>query len=101
MPLYGTLLSSLGDFCFTDVKPGTYYLMATSIAWRMGAVEILVPHTTLRARLKEPIIVEPHGAVPHQQITLHPPRHDDPPILISLPVLMNHFLSRVLQHSNR
>lgn len=100
-PLYGTVLSSLGEFCFTDVKPGTYYLMATSVSWGMKAMDFLLPHTTLRTRSKEPIIVRPYSSVPHQQVMLHVPRLDDPPILISLPLLMNIFLSRVRQNSNR
>ncbi|MDR6225070.1 AraC family transcriptional regulator [Desmospora profundinema] len=101
LPLYGTLLSSLGDFNFADVKPGTYYLMATSVSWGMQAKEILLPHTTLRTRSKKPIIVKPFSPVPDQQVTLHPPRLDDPPILISLPLLMRHFLAHTLQHRNR
>ncbi|MEC5425094.1 AraC family transcriptional regulator [Virgibacillus sp. C22-A2] len=101
LPLYGTLLSSLGDFYFTDVKPGLYFLMATAVSWETQATDILLPHTTLRARTKEPIIVSPHSCVPHQKITLHGPRLDDPPILISLPLLMNNFLRRIFQDSNR
>jgi AraC family transcriptional regulator len=101
LPLYGTLLSSLGDFCFTGVKPGTYYLMATSVSWGMQAMDFLFPQTTLRTRSKEPIIVEPFSSVPHLQVMLHVPHPDDPPILISLPLLMNNFLNRIIQHSNR
>ncbi|MBP1989820.1 helix-turn-helix domain-containing protein [Paenibacillus eucommiae] len=101
LPLYGTLLSSLGDFCFTDVKPGTYYLMATSVSYGMQAVDFLLPHTTLRTRSKEAILVQPYTTVPHQRVMLYPPRLDDPPILISLPLLMNNFLNRVLQGSTR
>ncbi|MBD1378977.1 helix-turn-helix domain-containing protein [Metabacillus arenae] len=99
LPLYGTLLSSLGYFCFTGVKPGTYYLMATAVSWKAQAMEILLPHTTLRTRSKEPIIVKPYGSVPHQRITLHAPRPDDPPILISLPLLMKIFLNRISLNS--
>lgn len=99
LPLYGTLLGSLGSFSFTDVRPGTYYLMATSVSWGAQAVDVLVPQTTLRARLKEPIVVEPFTPVAHQEIALHPPRPDDPPILISLPLLMNIFLSRIRTQS--
>ncbi|MDF2649504.1 MAG: transcriptional regulator [Paenibacillus sp.] len=102
LPLYGTLVSSSsGNFSFTDVKPGTYYLMATSVSWGMQAIDFLLPHTTLRTRSKEPIIVEPFSYIPHMQVMLHLPHPDDPPILISLPLLMNRFLNRVLQHSNR
>lgn len=100
LPLYWTLLSSLGNFCLTGIKPGTYYLMAASVSWGMRAKDFLLPHTTLRARPKEPIIVKPYFAVPHQQVTLHAPRPDDPPILISLSLLMNNFLDRVNQNSN-
>ncbi len=100
LPLYGTLLSSLGHFCFTNVKPGVYYLMATSVSWGTQAVDFLLPQTTLRTRSKKPIIVGPHSIVPHQQVMLHPPRLDDPPILISLPVLMDRFLTRVAQKNN-
>jgi AraC family transcriptional regulator len=101
LPLYGTLISSLGDFCFTGVKPGIYYLMATSVSWGMQAMDFLLPYNTLRTRSIEPIIVRPYSFVPHQQVTLHVPRLDDPPILISLPLLMDNFLKRIIQHSNR
>jgi AraC family transcriptional regulator len=100
LPLYGTLISSTGRFCIDDVKPGTYYLMATSVSWGMQAMDFLLPRTTLRTRSKKPIIVGNFSTVPHQQVMLHVPHPDDPPILISLPLLMNNFLSRVIQHSH-
>ncbi|QJD83076.1 helix-turn-helix domain-containing protein [Cohnella herbarum] len=100
-PLYGTLIPSHGEFRLTDVRPGTYYLMATSVLWGMQAVDFLLPHTTLRTRSKEPITVHAGSSVPYQQVTLHPPLPDDPPILVSLSLLMNHFLNQVLQISNR
>lgn len=100
-PLYGTLLPSLGDFCFTGIQPGIYYLMATSVSWEMPSTDILLPYRTLRTRTREPIIVESNSTVPHQQVTLYPPRLDDPPILISLPLLMNRFLKRARQNRNR
>ncbi|HYG57318.1 MAG TPA: AraC family transcriptional regulator [Symbiobacteriaceae bacterium] len=101
LPQHGTLIPGVGDFRITGVKPGIYYLMATAVAWEMNAMDFLLPQTTLRARAKEPIIVGPYASVPHQQIMLHLPRQDDPPILISLPVLMNQFLTRVGENSNR
>ncbi len=94
LPLYGTLMSSSGEFCFAGVKPGTYYLMATSVSWGMQVKDILIPETTLRYRSKEPIIVGPRSFVPYQQVLLRPPLPDDPPILISLPLLMANFLNR-------
>ncbi|UVI29481.1 helix-turn-helix domain-containing protein [Paenibacillus spongiae] len=99
LPLHGTLISSSGDFCFTGVKPGIYYLMATSVSWEMQAADFMLPHNTLRTRSHEPIIVGSQSYVPHQQVMLYPARIDDPPILISLPLLMNNFLNRVHQSS--
>ncbi len=95
IPLYGTLLPKLGYFRFTDVKPGIYYILATSMAWDMQAIDVLLPHHTLRTRSKSPVIVGGREPVPFQQVQLYPPRIDDTPILISLPVLMKSFLHRV------
>jgi AraC family transcriptional regulator len=95
LPLYGTLIPSVGHFCMMDVKPGTYFLMATSVPWGMQAIDFLLPQTTLRTRTKEPIVVKPYTSVPHQEVMLHVPHPEDPPILISLPLLMNTFLNQV------
>lgn len=99
LPIHGTLVRSLGDFVIPDVRPGLYYLMATSISWGMKADEFLLPHHTLRTRNHAPILVQPHTPVPWQQVQLYPPRLDDPPILISLPLLMNRFLQRTAVYS--
>ncbi|CAI6032043.1 helix-turn-helix domain-containing protein [Cohnella sp. JJ-181] len=95
LPTYGTLLPSLGRFSFRGVAPGIYYLMVTSVAWEMQAKDFLLPQRTLRSRTRVPLFVSPHGEIEPLQVKLHPPRPDDPPILISLPVLMNQFLSRM------
>jgi len=101
LPLHGTLIPATGQYCFTDVRPGTYYLMATSVPWGMRAIDFLLPQTTtLRTRSKEPIEVTPYSRVLHRQVSLHVPRSDDPPILISLPLLMNNFLDRVSRSGN-
>lgn len=101
LPLYGTLLSSLGAFSIPGVKPGIYYLMSTALSWEMQTKDILLPLTTLRFKAKEPIIVSTHSVVPHQHVTLRGPQLDDPPILISLPLLMKNFLDRYIYKSNR
>ncbi|WP_096187205.1 helix-turn-helix transcriptional regulator [Evansella halocellulosilytica] len=98
LPLYGTLLPAFGDFCFSNVKTGTYYLMVTSVSWGMKSNELLLPNSTLRGRIKDPIVVKPFTPVAHQHVMLHPPRLDDPPILISLPLLMNNFLNRMRKY---
>ncbi|MXQ52905.1 helix-turn-helix transcriptional regulator [Shimazuella alba] len=95
LPLYGTLLSSEGSFCFKNVNPGMYYLMATSVSWEMESSDVLLPEKTLRFRSHQPIIVKDCFSVPFQQVTLRPPLLDDPPILVSLPLLMRIFLKDI------
>jgi hypothetical protein len=92
LPIYGTLLPSEGEFCFDDVQPGRYYLMATSISWQMETTDVLLPEKTLRFRSTEAIIVKDALAVPFQQVTLRPALFNDPPILVSLPRLIEIFL---------
>jgi AraC-like DNA-binding protein len=102
LPPYGTLISSAARrFRFTGVKPGTYYLLATSVSWGMRAADFLVPQTTLRAKHKVPVVVGPNKSVPFQRVNMRVPHPDDPPILISLPLLMNNFLHINSQLSNR
>ncbi|MFD2505106.1 hypothetical protein ACFSS9_10860 [Paenibacillus septentrionalis] len=70
--------------------------MATTVTWGMQATDLLLPAQTLRTRSRKPIKVEA-GSVITEQVHLYPPRIDDPPILISLQILMKQFLSRMQQ----
>ncbi|MDR9856367.1 AraC family transcriptional regulator [Paenibacillus sp. VCA1] len=94
IPAYGTLLTSPGPFRFSNVKPGTYYLMATSVSSDMRSTDILLPHRTLRTRFHEPIVVASHHQRIDKEVALYPPSMGDPPILISLPLLMQRFMAR-------
>jgi len=92
LPIYGTLVRPPFRFSFRNVNPGTYYLMATSISWGMKAMDFMLPRETLRTRSRSPIVVKAQHPVPYQVVAIHPPLPDDPPILISLPLLMNRFM---------
>lgn len=94
VPLYGTLCEASEEYWIPGVKPGVYYVMATSVAWKMNATDILIPHHTLRTRSKEPFHVNGDFAEEKRDVHLYPPRLDDPPILVSLSLLMNNFLKR-------
>jgi len=91
LPDYGTLVRAGGSFRFSGVKPGVYYLLATTVSWGMQARELLLPDSTLRFRSASPIVVRHGERTPHQELTLRPPRIADPPILVSLPLLMQLF----------
>lgn len=94
LPQYGTLLSSLGYFHFTNVHPGTYFLMAAVVSLEMTTKEILVPQRNLHTKVDHPINVAPKTVLSQQRLILRKPRLEDPPILISLPLLMKNFLAR-------
>ncbi|SFL35132.1 AraC-type DNA-binding protein [Gracilibacillus orientalis] len=100
LPLYGTILESEGEFVFKNVKAGTYYLLATTVNMGMNSSEILLTESTLRAKLKQPIIVQPHQESPQLNVTLRPPLIDDPPVLISIAVLMQQYLSSNIEDDN-
>jgi len=100
IPQYGTLVSPPATFCLSGVKPGTYYLMATAVAWNMSSEGILLTQKTLRTRYHSPIQVHPRRSFYPLEVTLYPPRLDDPPILISLPLWMNRFLQEKKQDRN-
>ncbi|SDS93166.1 AraC-type DNA-binding protein [Paenibacillaceae bacterium GAS479] len=95
LPIHGTLLPKPGTFRFSSVQPGTYYFMGTTLSWSMGAMDMLLPQATLRTRWRTPIVVRPGEPVPYLHTLLHEPSPDDPPILVSLPLLMNQFLLRM------
>lgn len=99
VPLHSTMLYSPGDFCIPHVPPGTYYLVGTAIASGMEAREILLPRGSLRVSAKEPVVVKPHLPPPHVEATLAPPQPGDPPLLISIPFLMERFLRAVAPES--
>ncbi|KMK77735.1 helix-turn-helix domain-containing protein [Alkalihalobacillus pseudalcaliphilus] len=94
MPIYGTLIQGTGSFTFQGVNSGVYYLLVTALSWDSLVTDIYLPYHTLRARLKKPLIVDDSVSLKPIQLTLRGPELDDPPILISLPLLMKRFLDR-------
>ncbi|WP_244516718.1 AraC family transcriptional regulator [Alkalicoccus daliensis] len=95
LPKYGKLLTAPGLFEFMNVQPGTYYLMAAAVQWDMNIDELLVPHETLRAKADHPIQVAAGKELLPQSLHLRGPILGDPPILISLPLLIKNYLSRI------
>lgn len=94
LPVRGTLLMESDSFHLTNIPVGTYFLMATAISWEMDSQTILIPHETLRARHPYPICIDGKRSLPETHLIMRKPEITDPPILISLPLLMKHFLQR-------
>ncbi|GEN87797.1 helix-turn-helix domain-containing protein [Oceanobacillus sojae] len=94
LPVRGTLLMHSDSFHITNIPVGTYFLMATAVSWGMDSKSILIPHETLRARHPYPICIDGKRPLPETHLIMRKPEITDPPILISLPLLMKHFLQR-------
>ncbi|MCT1902593.1 helix-turn-helix domain-containing protein [Oceanobacillus sojae] len=94
LPVRGTLLMHSDSFHITNIPVGTYFLMATAVSWEMDSKTILIPRETLRARHPYPICIDGKRSLPETHLIMRKPEITDPPILISLPLLMKHFLQR-------
>ncbi|WP_052400947.1 helix-turn-helix transcriptional regulator [Oceanobacillus jeddahense] len=94
LPIRGTLLMQSTSFHITNIPVGTYFLMATAVTWETDSKKILLPHETLRARHPYPISIDGKRPLPEIHLIMRKPEITDPPILISLPLLMKHFLQR-------
>lgn len=94
LPVRGTLLIHSHSFHLTNIPVGTYFLMATAISWEMDSKKILIPQETLRARHPYPICIDGKRSLPETRLIMRKPEITDPPILISLPLLMKHFLQQ-------
>jgi AraC family transcriptional regulator len=76
-----------GDFRLTAVPDGRYYLFAAGLEFSGDSVSHLVNEPRLRGRAG-PLIVSGGVAFGSADLCLRPPRITDPPILASLPVLI-------------
>lgn len=94
LPIRGTLLMEVSEFELNHIPVGIYYLMATALSWGTDSKSILIPQETLRVRHPVPIHLDGKNILSPIHLTMHKPAITDPPILISLPLLMKHFLQR-------
>jgi AraC-like DNA-binding protein len=76
-----------GDFCLTPVPDGRYHLFAAGLEFHGDAMSHLVNEPRLRGRAG-PVIVSGGVALGSADVCLRPPRITDPPILASLPILI-------------
>lgn len=87
-PISGTILTSPTEFRISDVPDGSYHLMAAAVPIPEGPESLLLP-ANLRVGRAESLITVRHGAAEgYTDITLRSPQNTDPPVLISLPMLL-------------
>lgn len=93
-PVACTMLFEEGSFWLPPVADGTYYLMSTAFRWDEPTREFFLPRKTVRGRSKGAIKISNGRATGNTSIELRPPKPYDPPILISLPLLITEFLDK-------
>ncbi|MCI3926835.1 helix-turn-helix transcriptional regulator [Paenibacillus sp. TRM 82003] len=91
-PAACTLTFASGAYELPSVADGRYYVMAVAIPWEASREEWLLLETSLRCR-SGPVDVKAGPAAAPAPLTLRPPRRFDPPILVSMPMLLTAFLS--------
>ncbi|HEX8708633.1 MAG TPA: AraC family transcriptional regulator [Pyrinomonadaceae bacterium] len=94
-PAGGTLLARPGNYSISGVSDGTYHLLAAVLPKSTDLLSYLLPERkSLYVGVGEsPIIVRKGRAHGLADILLRPMRLTDPPLLISLPLLLTSSLS--------
>ncbi|HET7657055.1 MAG TPA: AraC family transcriptional regulator [Bacillales bacterium] len=88
-PVCGTVLKSSSHYHFDKVPDdGIYYVMAAAFRWSDSKRTLLLPRDSLRGMADGPVFINrgiPRG---YMDVTLREADLTDPPILISLPILL-------------
>lgn len=88
-PVSCALLRGLGSYRLNMVPNGRYHLFAAGVSFSSDAASSLISHRVLRGAPKRNVIVVRGGKViGNTDIVLRPAELTDPPILVSLPMLL-------------
>jgi AraC family transcriptional regulator len=95
MPAYLQLLKKSGFFRLANIRSGTYYLLAVAVTKQMSSVDTLPDHHALFANFEEPFEVGHSMRIWEGiELAIRQKQKTDPPILISLPLLMHKYLQQ-------
>ena len=88
-PVAGTVLAAPGPFRLPAPPDGRYHLHAAALPHPRDALACLLPGAALRVgRAAGTVVTRSGRVIGPTDITLHPPRPTDPPILVALPALL-------------
>lgn len=87
-PISGTLIMEPGSYQIPPVPDGVYYILAAGLSWSNDSREYFLYETTLRGG-GQPILVLNGAVEGSTDVSLRQPEAFDPPILMTLPLLMN------------
>lgn len=87
-PVCGTVMTTETHYYFDKVPEGIYFILAAAFNWSDQKKTFLLPKNSLRGAADGPVFIS-HGVVRgYKDITLREADPTDPPILISLPILL-------------
>jgi AraC-like DNA-binding protein len=86
-PVVGTVVTRPGGFRLPPAPDGDYYILGAGLPWTEDHREYLLYESALRG--STPVSVRGGQAVGQADLVLRPPTPFDPPILVSLPLLLS------------
>lgn len=86
-PVVGTVLTGPGGFRLPPAPDGDYYILAAGLPWSQDHREYLLYESALRGAAA--VRVRRGKTVGRADLRLRPPTPFDPPILVSLPLLLS------------
>lgn len=86
-PIAGTVIEQPGTYRIPLIPDGVYYLLAAGLAWSNDVREHFLYETTLRGG-GQPILISNGVVTGSTDLSLRPPEPFDPPILMTLPLLL-------------
>jgi AraC family transcriptional regulator len=86
-PISGTVILQAGSYQIPPVADGVYYILAAGLSWSQDFREYFLYETTLRGG-GQPILIRNGVVEGSTDISLRPPEAFDPPILMTLPLLL-------------
>lgn len=89
-PMACSVCTQPGSFRLKSLPDGKYFLMSVGLNWSLDARDYLLYDSALRGGVSGiPVEIENGTARGNTHITLRPPEMVDPPILMTLPLLLN------------
>ena len=86
-PISGTVMEQTGPYQVASVPDGVYYILAAGLARSKDLREYFLYETTLRGG-GQPILIRDGVVEGSTDLSLRPPEAFDPPILMTLPLLL-------------
>lgn len=86
-PIFGTVIQQPGAYHMPSVADGVYYVLAAGLARSEDLREYFLYETTLRGG-GQPVLIRNGVVEGSTELSLRPPEAFDPPILMTLPLLL-------------